>query len=66
MSRYVSVLIYCVFSINSVYWAQGFYQLLEAKVTVRCRQQDLELVQVGLGLLQSVMICCYKDAFVYY
>ncbi|XP_075875297.1 V-type proton ATPase subunit E 1a [Nelusetta ayraudi] len=28
---------------------QGFYQLLEAKVTVRCRQQDLELVQAAVN-----------------
>lgn len=27
---------------------QGFYQLLEPKVTVRCRQQDVDLVQVRL------------------
>lgn len=25
---------------------QGFYQLLEPKVTVRCREQDVEVVQV--------------------
>lgn len=26
---------------------QGLYQLLEPKVTIRCRQQDVEIVQVG-------------------
>lgn len=60
-SRYMISSTYCAFWINSVYWAQGFYQLLEAKVTVRCRQQDVEVVQVGLVLIQSVMIwCCIK------
>lgn len=29
---------------------QGFYQLLEPKVTVRCRQEDLEMVQVRVEL----------------
>lgn len=27
---------------------QGFYRLLEPKVTIRCRSQDVELVQVKL------------------
>lgn len=27
---------------------QGFYRLLEPKVTVRCRPQDVEFVQVKL------------------
>uniref|UniRef100_H3CTR1 ATPase H+ transporting V1 subunit E1a n=1 Tax=Tetraodon nigroviridis TaxID=99883 RepID=H3CTR1_TETNG len=27
---------------------QGFYQLLEPKVTVRCRQQDVDLVQAAI------------------
>lgn len=30
---------------------KGFYQLLEPKVTVRCRQQDVDMVQVGLNWL---------------
>uniref|UniRef100_A0A665UI29 ATPase H+ transporting V1 subunit E1a n=1 Tax=Echeneis naucrates TaxID=173247 RepID=A0A665UI29_ECHNA len=30
---------------------QGFYQLLEPKVTIRCRQQDVEMVQVRLRRL---------------
>ena len=29
------------------YFSQGFYQLLEPKVTVRCRKQDLQMVQVS-------------------
>ncbi|XP_013889925.1 V-type proton ATPase subunit E 1a [Austrofundulus limnaeus] len=28
---------------------QGFYQLLEPKVTVRCRQQDVEMVQAAVN-----------------
>ncbi|TNN00771.1 V-type proton ATPase subunit E 1a isoform X1 [Takifugu flavidus] len=28
---------------------QGFYQLLEPKVTVRCRQQDVDLVQAAIN-----------------
>lgn len=28
---------------------QGFYQLLESKVTVRCRQQDVEMVQAAVN-----------------
>lgn len=28
---------------------QGFYQLLEPKVTVRCRKQDVQLVQVSVA-----------------
>lgn len=35
---------------------QGFYQLLEPKVTIRCRQQDIELVQVRLVKLQCFMM----------
>lgn len=27
---------------------QGFYQLLEAKVTIRCRKQDMQLVQASV------------------
>ncbi|KAJ8392021.1 hypothetical protein AAFF_G00083310 [Aldrovandia affinis] len=27
---------------------QGFYQLLEPKVTIRCRQQDLDMVQAAI------------------
>lgn len=53
---FISLLTYCVLSVKPVYCAQGFYQLLEAKVTVRCRQQDLDLVQVRLGVLWSVLI----------
>ncbi|KAG7250965.1 hypothetical protein CRUP_035172 [Coryphaenoides rupestris] len=36
---------------------QGFYQLLEPKVTVRCRQQDLEMVQAAIA--KDIII--YKD-----
>lgn len=36
------------FSESSLFVFQGFYQLLEPKVTIRCRQQDVELVQVRL------------------
>lgn len=35
---------------------QGFYQLLEPKVTIRCRQQDIELVQVRLDELRCCMM----------
>ncbi|KAL6107121.1 atp6v1e1 [Pungitius sinensis] len=28
---------------------QGFYQLLEPKVTIRCRQQDVEMVQAAVN-----------------
>ncbi|KAG7263042.1 hypothetical protein CRUP_009448 [Coryphaenoides rupestris] len=35
----------------------GFYQLLEPKVTVRCRQQDLEMVQAAIA--KDIII--YKD-----
>ncbi|XP_069018894.1 V-type proton ATPase subunit E 1a [Embiotoca jacksoni] len=37
---------------------QGFYQLLEPKVTVRCRQQDVEMVQVAVN--KNIMK--YKEA----
>ncbi|XP_060892653.1 V-type proton ATPase subunit E 1a [Labrus mixtus] len=37
---------------------QGFYQLLEPKVTVRCRQQDVEMVQAAIN--KNIPI--YKDA----
>lgn len=37
---------------------QGFYQLLEPKVTIRCRQQDVEMVQVAVN--KNIPI--YKDA----
>uniref|UniRef100_A0A3Q3EXV4 ATPase H+ transporting V1 subunit E1a n=1 Tax=Labrus bergylta TaxID=56723 RepID=A0A3Q3EXV4_9LABR len=36
----------------------GFYQLLEPKVTVRCRQQDVEMVQAAID--KNIPI--YKDA----
>uniref|UniRef100_A0A7N8XYR0 ATPase H+ transporting V1 subunit E1b n=1 Tax=Mastacembelus armatus TaxID=205130 RepID=A0A7N8XYR0_9TELE len=46
---------------------QGFYQLLEPKVTVRCRKQDVQLVQVSNLLIcvcvrvcESVLIVNYK------
>uniref|UniRef100_A0A8D0CVE7 ATPase H+ transporting V1 subunit E1a n=1 Tax=Sander lucioperca TaxID=283035 RepID=A0A8D0CVE7_SANLU len=38
---------------------QGFYQLLEPKVTIRCRQQDVEMVQVRLI---NKIIPIYKEA----
>ncbi|XP_071371566.1 V-type proton ATPase subunit E 1a isoform X1 [Centroberyx affinis] len=37
---------------------QGFYQLLEPKVTIRCRQQDVEMVQAAVN--KNIPI--YKDA----
>ncbi|KAM9376981.1 V-type proton ATPase subunit E 1a isoform 1-T2 [Pholidichthys leucotaenia] len=37
---------------------QAFYQLLEPKVTVRCRQQDVEMVQAAVD--KNIPI--YKDA----
>ncbi|KAK2918123.1 V-type proton ATPase subunit E 1a [Channa argus] len=37
---------------------QGFYQLLEPKVFIRCRQQDVELVQAAV--IKSILI--YKEA----
>lgn len=43
--------------LSLAFWMfQGFYQLLEPKVTVRCRQQDVELVQVRFGWLQCCML----------
>uniref|UniRef100_UPI003AAECD32 V-type proton ATPase subunit E 1a isoform X3 n=1 Tax=Centroberyx gerrardi TaxID=166262 RepID=UPI003AAECD32 len=36
----------------------GFYQLLEPKVTIRCRQQDVEMVQAAVN--KNIPI--YKDA----
>ncbi|XP_061826177.1 V-type proton ATPase subunit E 1a [Nerophis lumbriciformis] len=37
---------------------QGFYQLLEEKVTIRCRQQDVEMVQAAVN--KNIPI--YKEA----
>uniref|UniRef100_A0A3B4T2F2 ATPase H+ transporting V1 subunit E1a n=1 Tax=Seriola dumerili TaxID=41447 RepID=A0A3B4T2F2_SERDU len=37
---------------------QGFYQLLEPKVTIRCRQQDVEMVQTAV--IKNIPI--YKEA----
>ncbi|XP_029951544.1 V-type proton ATPase subunit E 1-like [Salarias fasciatus] len=37
---------------------QGFYRLLEPKVTIRCRQQDVDVVQAAVD--KSIPI--YKDA----
>lgn len=37
---------------------QGFYQLLEPKVTIRCRQQDVEMVQAAVS--RSIPI--YQEA----
>ncbi|KAM9854001.1 V-type proton ATPase subunit E 1a isoform 2-T2 [Aulostomus maculatus] len=37
---------------------QGFYQLLEPKVTVRCRQQDVEIVQAAV----NEVIPFYREA----
>ncbi|MEQ2283857.1 hypothetical protein AMECASPLE_015882, partial [Ameca splendens] len=37
---------------------QGFYQLLEPKVTIRCRQQDVEMVQAAVN--KNMLI--YKEA----
>ncbi|KAK7891370.1 hypothetical protein WMY93_023333 [Mugilogobius chulae] len=37
---------------------QGFYQLLESKVTVRCRPQDVELVQAAI----NKVIPIYKES----
>uniref|UniRef100_A0A8C5AX96 ATPase H+ transporting V1 subunit E1a n=1 Tax=Gadus morhua TaxID=8049 RepID=A0A8C5AX96_GADMO len=38
-------------------YPQGFYQLLEPKVTVRCRQQDVEMVQAAID--KDIIV--YKD-----
>lgn len=38
---------------------QGFYQLLESKVTVRCRQQDVEMVQQAAV---NKVVPIYKDS----
>lgn len=38
-----------LFSELVLFTFQGFYQLLEPKVTIRCRQQDVEMVQVRLS-----------------
>lgn len=35
---------------------QGFYRLLEPKVTIRCRHQDVEMVQVRLSWLEDNVI----------
>lgn len=37
-----------VMKLNILFNQQGFYQLLEPKVTVRCRKQDVQLVQVSI------------------
>ncbi|XP_034032946.1 V-type proton ATPase subunit E 1a [Thalassophryne amazonica] len=37
---------------------QGFYRLLEPKVTIRCRQQDVEMVQAAVDKVVPV----YKEA----
>lgn len=37
---------------------QGFYRLLEPKVTIRCRQQDVEMVQAAV----NTNIPIYKEA----
>ncbi|XP_032378916.1 V-type proton ATPase subunit E 1a [Etheostoma spectabile] len=37
---------------------QGFYQLLEHKVTIRCRQQDVEMVQAAVDKVSPI----YKEA----
>ncbi|MEQ2239420.1 hypothetical protein ILYODFUR_004319 [Ilyodon furcidens] len=37
---------------------QGFYQLLEPKVTIRCRRQDVEMVQAAVN--KNILI--YKEA----
>lgn len=34
--------------LNILFNQQGFYQLLEPKVTVRCRKQDVQMVQVSI------------------
>ncbi|KAA8590456.1 hypothetical protein FQN60_014390 [Etheostoma spectabile] len=36
----------------------GFYQLLEHKVTIRCRQQDVEMVQAAVDKVSPI----YKEA----
>lgn len=37
---------------------QGFYQLLESKVTIRCRQQDIDMVQDAV----NKVIPIYKES----
>lgn len=42
---------------------QGFYQLLEPRVTVRCRQQDIDLVQVRFRRAQVIITKAYLFTF---
>lgn len=37
------------YNVLNYFSLQGFYQLLEPKVTVRCRKQDVQLVQVSVA-----------------
>uniref|UniRef100_A0A8C7RYC0 ATPase H+ transporting V1 subunit E1b n=1 Tax=Oncorhynchus mykiss TaxID=8022 RepID=A0A8C7RYC0_ONCMY len=41
---------------------QGFYQLLETKVTIRCRKQDLQVLQVRMILFTLTVQCCSSAA----
>lgn len=57
----------------SFFTFQGFFQLLEPKVTVRCRQQDVELVQVRLRTQVTVikvsaylLVCVITNSIVFY
>lgn len=57
--RQVNEQLVCRFSVFSEvvpFTFQAFYQLLEPKVTVRCRLQDVEIVQVRLSWLQCCML----------
>lgn len=40
---------------------QGFYQLLEPKVTIRCRKQDVQLVQVSIVMFDFFDFSCSLD-----
>uniref|UniRef100_A0A3B4X6W0 ATPase H+ transporting V1 subunit E1b n=1 Tax=Seriola lalandi dorsalis TaxID=1841481 RepID=A0A3B4X6W0_SERLL len=42
---------------------QGFYQLLETKVTIRCRKQDVQLVQVSRLVSVCVRRACRVTEF---
>uniref|UniRef100_A0A8C5ES70 Uncharacterized protein n=1 Tax=Gouania willdenowi TaxID=441366 RepID=A0A8C5ES70_GOUWI len=44
---------------------QGFYRLLEPKVTIRCREQDIETVQVLSCLMLESRYCLDKNIAVY-
>lgn len=44
---------------------QGFYQLLEPKVTVRCRKQDVQLVQVSVAEFRNYSFSFFSFLKIY-